>query len=106
MSHFAYVPAAASRFCTIVLFAAGCILAPDAGLAQQGHGGGGFTGDHLDPVSGYPCVNQFCDVVRLPGTDCLCAKENPSETVLARLRLSCSAGNRAQSCPAPSRQAD
>lgn len=91
----------ARRLCRMLLVAGAFILAPAAVSAQQGDS---FTGDHFDPVTGYPCINQFCDVVRLPGTDCLCAKQNPSETVLARVRLDCRAsGNQTQACTLPPR---
>jgi hypothetical protein len=46
--------------------------------------------DYIDPVTGYLCVTPFCDVLRLPGSNCICQKENPGERRLSRLRLTCS----------------
>lgn len=58
-----------------------------------------YVGEQVDPVSGYPCVTPFCDVVRIPGTDCLCTKSNPSEQRRARLELVCTDMRTRQSCP-------
>ena len=46
--------------------------------------------DYVDPVTGYICVTPFCDLLRLPQSNCLCQKENPGERRLTRLRLTCS----------------
>jgi len=48
---------------------------------------GGFN--PRDDVTGYLCVTPGCDVLRLPGNECLCTKDNPAETRLSRLKLSC-----------------
>jgi hypothetical protein len=45
---------------------------------------------YIDQVTGYFCLTPFCDVLRLPGANCICQKENPSEQNLSRLRLKCS----------------
>ncbi|MFN3549844.1 MAG: hypothetical protein ACK4U0_20350 [Mesorhizobium sp.] len=42
-----------------------------------------------DMVSGYLCVGNDCDTLRLPGTDCLCTKDNPAEMDFRKLRLTC-----------------
>jgi hypothetical protein len=42
-----------------------------------------------DPVTGYHCVTNSCDVVRLPDAYCICEKVNPGEQVLSRLKLAC-----------------
>ena len=54
-----------------------------------------------DEVTGYLCTNSFCDVLRLPQSNCLCTKENPNERDLSKLRLRCSAseGFRWVACP-------
>lgn len=49
----------------------------------------GFVGNVNDPVTGWRCVTPFCDTIRMPRTDCLCQKLNPTEKSLSRLRLKC-----------------
>lgn len=48
-----------------------------------------FVGDVNDPVTGWHCVTPFCDTIRMPRTDCMCQKLNPTEKSLSRLRLKC-----------------
>lgn len=73
----------------------GCGLAAFAlAFSVTGAAAGQFPGSggpayHRDLVSGYPCVTNFCDVLRLPGTRCICTKQNPGEQNLSRLRLAC-----------------
>lgn len=43
-----------------------------------------------DEVTGWLCVTPGCDVLRPPGNRCICTKDNPWETKLSRLRLTCS----------------
>ena len=43
-----------------------------------------------DHVTGFLCLTSGCDFVRLPGTKCVCKKENPGEQNLSRLKLTCS----------------
>jgi hypothetical protein len=57
--------------------------------AKSQSAGDNFVGDVTDSVSGYPCITPFCDTVRIPGTDCLCQKQNPNEQRLERLRFTC-----------------
>lgn len=45
--------------------------------------------NHLDPVTGYLCVDSACTVLRLPDADCICQKVNPGEEDLRRLQLTC-----------------
>ena len=47
------------------------------------------SGGGRDMVSGYLCVGNDCDTLRLPGTDCLCTKDNPAEMDFRKLRLTC-----------------
>ena len=42
-----------------------------------------------DMVSGYLCVGNDCDTLRLPGTDCLCTKDNPAQMDFRKLKLTC-----------------
>jgi hypothetical protein len=55
-----------------------------------------------DEVTGYLCVTPGCDVLRMPGIDCICTKQNPNERRLSRLRLSCSTKKAGEwiACPA------
>jgi hypothetical protein len=54
-----------------------------------------------DPVTGYLCVTNNCNVVRLPDAYCICEKVNPGEQRLSRLRLACytKTGGQWLSCP-------
>lgn len=54
-----------------------------------------------DHVTGFLCTTPSCDTLRLPGTRCICKKENPMEENLSRLRLTCytSVGLRWEACP-------
>ncbi len=58
-------------------------------------------GNERDPVTGYLCLTPACDVLRLPQSNCICQKENPSENNLQRLRLTCSTtvNGTWQACP-------
>ncbi|MGD9915100.1 MAG: hypothetical protein AB7S80_13545 [Rhizobiaceae bacterium] len=76
-----------------VAAAAGMLLA--VGLvgvtAQPFPGGRNYGGPPTsDLVTGYMCVTPGCEVVRLPDTNCICKKENPAETRLSKLKLTCS----------------
>lgn len=62
----------------------------------------GFAGTTRDPVTGWHCVTPFCDTLLMPGTRCLCQKNNPNETRLARLRFTCiPPTGSGQGCPLP-----
>ena len=69
-----------------LLAAAGAMMvaAPAAASERYPNSGGG-----RDMVSGYLCVGNDCDTLRLPGTDCLCTKDNPAEMDFRKLRLTC-----------------
>jgi hypothetical protein len=81
------------------LFAAAAMLAMAAPAAASERWPDPSSG--RDMVTGYLCVGQSCDTVRLPGTDCLCQKENPAQMDFRQLRLTCyaSEGGRWVSCP-------
>ena len=54
-----------------------------------------------DEVTGYLCTDPGCQTLRLPGSKCLCQKQNPWERDVRKLRLKCSVisfGNISQ-CP-------
>lgn len=78
-------------------------IAAFASLAAAGtaSGQGGFVGTTRDPVTGWHCVTPFCDTLLMPGTRCLCQKQNPGETVLSRLKLICIPPRAGQACPLP-----
>jgi len=69
-----------------LLAAAGALMAsaPAQAFERFPNSGGG-----RDTVSGYLCVGTDCDTLRLPGTDCLCTKDNPAEMDFRKLRLTC-----------------
>lgn len=48
------------------------------------------AGATTDPVTGYQCVSQGCQTVRLPNANCICVKQNPGEGNVAKVRLACS----------------
>lgn len=82
----------------------GLALLALAGTAQADifpNRGGGGPAYHSDPVSGYPCISNNCDLLRLPGANCICQKQNPGEQDLSKLRLKCSTreGGRWVACP-------
>lgn len=79
-----------------MLIVASVSLLPGGVYAQQG-GAGGAAGDQTDPVTGYTCADRFCISVR-PNKDCLCQKQNATETDLAKLRFTCIGD--VQACPA------
>lgn len=47
------------------------------------------AGNKRDEVTGYLCVTSSCDALRLPGNSCICTKDNPWETKLSKLKLTC-----------------
>ncbi|MDN2583686.1 hypothetical protein [Aquibium sp. ELW1220] len=69
-----------------LLAAAGAMMAaaPAAASERYPNSGGG-----RDMVSGYLCVGTDCDTLRLPGTDCLCTKDNPAQMDFRKLELTC-----------------
>ena len=75
------------------------VLSIGAALPASAGSRGSFVGDTKDPVTGYPCATRFCDTIRLPNTDCLCQKENPTETRLQNLRLTSIDMTTRQQCP-------
>lgn len=95
MSYFVAVPPA-GRLLRLAL-AAAFLSIPSAGLGQDGSG----AGSYYDSVTGYRCIDRFCTVVQLPGTECMCQKLNPSERTLSQLQLRCLI--RGQACPAAPR---
>lgn len=62
----------------------------------------GSSGTTRDSVTGWHCLTPFCDTLLVPGTGCLCQKQNPGETRLSRLRFTCipPSGSQ-QGCPLP-----
>ncbi len=69
--------------------------APGAFAQSSSHG------PTSDSVTGWRCINPFCDTIVQPKTQCLCQKNNPNETVASRLSLTCVPPRAGQSCPAP-----
>jgi hypothetical protein len=67
----------------------GLVLTTAPSLADSRFPSGRGGPDYIDPVTGYVCMTPFCDVLRLPGANCICQKENPGERQLSRLRLTC-----------------
>lgn len=77
---------------------AAALIALASAVPAVGQTGDNYVGEQVDPVSGYPCVTPFCDTVRLPGTDCLCQKQNPNEQRLQNLRFTCTDMTTRQQC--------
>ena len=87
---------------TRMLAAAAVLLALSLPAAAQIVPGNSYGGPiERDLVTGYLCTTPACDVLRLPQSDCLCTKENPTEQNLSRLRLRCSMSDRGRwvACP-------
>lgn len=86
---------------TMLAFAAAMALGTAPVMAQDYPSNG--PSSTVDPVTGYPCVDNQCTLVRVDQSDvkCLCKKENPSEQNLANLRLTCQTTERGQwvACP-------
>ncbi|MEX0408929.1 hypothetical protein ABGN05_25140 [Aquibium sp. LZ166] len=61
----------------------------------------GGHGSNTDSVTGWRCINPFCDTIVQPKTRCLCQKNNPNETVASKLSLTCVPPRAGQTCPAP-----
>jgi hypothetical protein len=82
---------ATTRFARI-LGAAAIVLALGAQLASAQNFPSGRDGgfNERDAVTGYLCVTPGCDVLRMSEASCICVKQNPSETKLSKLRLTCS----------------
>ena len=80
------------------LAVAAFVVPASAQVFPDGRGGPAYS---HDLVTGYQCVDNTCTVLRLPGTNCICTKQNPGEQNLSRLRLSCSTRQHGQwiSCP-------
>lgn len=72
-------------------------LAPSASAQVWPNG----AGDNRDHVTGYLCTTSYCDTLRLPTTDCICTKQNPTEMDFRKLRLKCfaSEGGKWVACP-------
>lgn len=74
------------------------------GFANSGASAGNWpdaNANERDHVTGFLCTTPSCDVLRLPRSNCICKKENPTEENLSRLRLTCytSVGFRWEACP-------
>lgn len=84
----------------VAALAVGGLVAIVAGSAAWSQSGS-FAGDSRDPLTGYPCLSPFCEAVSLPGTDCLCQKDNPGATKLSELKLTCTVGvgMKREQCP-------
>ncbi len=54
-----------------------------------------------DDVTGWLCVTPGCDVLRQPGNQCICTKDNPWEFKLSRLKLTCSKREKGAWVPCP-----
>ena len=94
------------RFASIAAASAAIALATVLGAASltsaQVFPSGRDTGfNQRDDVTGYLCVTPGCDVLRMPGVNCICTKQNPAERRLSRLRLACSTkkGGQWVACP-------
>lgn len=57
-----------------------------AGSNFPGSGGPAYTSD---PATGYPCVDNWCNTVRLPHTNCICTKGNPAAQKAQDAHLNC-----------------
>jgi len=91
------IPAATP--CAMALVAAGLLFGAGVSTAAARDRMGGQPAH--DPVTGYLCVTNSCNVVRLPNAYCICQKVNPGEQRLSRLRLACytKTGGQWLSCP-------
>ena len=87
---------------TALAFAAALSIASAPAMAQN-FPSGGPSYNTVDPVTGYPCVDNQCSVVRVTQSDvkCICKKENPGVQNLADLRLTCQTtqGGQWVACP-------
>ncbi|WP_202307840.1 MULTISPECIES: hypothetical protein [unclassified Mesorhizobium] len=54
-----------------------------------------------DEVTNWLCVTPGCDVLRQPGNQCICTKDNPWESKLSRLKLTCSKREKGRWVPCP-----
>jgi hypothetical protein len=72
-----------------------------ASMAFSGTAFADQAGDTTDPVTGYQCVSQGCQTVRLPDADCICVKRNPGEENAGKVVLACSTkqGGHWVACP-------
>ena len=82
--------------------AASCLAQRAFQASADNFPSGGFN--ERDMVTNYLCVTPACDVLRLPGANCICTKDNPGETRLSRLKLTCLAkeGGQWVACPVKS----
>lgn len=94
------------RFAPIIATAAAIALSlplgsADPASAQVFPSGRDSGFNERDDVTGYLCVTPGCDVLRMPGANCICTKQNPAERRLSRLRLACSTKKDGQwvACP-------
>jgi hypothetical protein len=69
------------------MIAATALLSFGGGAANAKDRFGGPP-DH-DPVTGYLCATNNCNVVRMPNANCICEKVNPGEQRLSHLKLAC-----------------
>ena len=84
--------------------AANAALAGGVLLLASGPGAIAQSSSHgptSDSVTGWRCINPFCDTIVQPRTQCLCQKNNPNETVASKLSLTCIPPRAGQSCPVP-----
>lgn len=80
----------------------GALLALSMSMATASAGEWNYGGPSMrDEVTGWICTTPGCDTLRMPRTKCLCAKQNPGEQRLSRLKLKCSTsvGFKWQACP-------
>lgn len=86
----------AGALAAVAMLGASALAVPAA--AGDFPGGPAYSNDL---VTGYRCVDNGCTVVRLPNSNCLCTKENPTEQNLSRLRLDCKTREAGQwvACP-------
>ena len=80
----------------LAVSAAGVATAPFASADRWPSSPGG-----RDPQTGFLCVSSDCATVRLPQSNCICTKENPTEMDFRKIRLNCyaSEGLRWVACP-------
>lgn len=82
------------RYCSIACRAGVAVVAAlaIAGLATASATAQSWpdrNSNSRDSVTGYLCVDPGCSTLRLPGSKCLCQKQNPWEQNVRRLRLKC-----------------
>lgn len=86
----------ATRFAVMMSAA---LLGATLSIADNFPSNNGFN--ERDEVTGWLCVTPGCDVLRQPGNQCICTKDNPWESRLNRLKLTCSKRQKGAWVPCP-----